>query len=77
MLYNKVFVELDKKEAGKRGKPKVTGNQGNQKNIMDLVNGSTAGEDGDSMDNDGDDDGWTEVKSKARGTLFLTPKAGS
>ena len=68
MLYNRVFAELDKKEASKKGKPKgpVNSSHSNQKSIMDWVNGSVI-EDGEIMDNDGDDDGWTEVKSKARG----------
>jgi len=71
MLYHKVFAELDKKEAGKRGKPSVTSNQGNQKNIIDMVNGNMGGEEGDIMDSGGGDDGgWTEVKSKSRGTML-------
>ncbi|XP_031550935.1 uncharacterized protein LOC116288302 [Actinia tenebrosa] len=68
MVYNKVFIELDKKE--KKGKQKgtstVTENSRNdQKSIMELVNGCMT--DGtDAVENSGDDDGWTEVKSKAR-----------
>lgn len=68
MLYNKVFATLDKKESPKKGKPRVSSSQDNQKNIMDLVNGSMM-EDKE-MDNTGDDDGWTEVKSKARGKRY-------
>jgi hypothetical protein len=72
MLYNKVFIELDKKQSSKKGKPKgptnMENNRNNEKSNIEWVNqnGCTSDET-DTLENSGDDDGWTEVKSKARG----------
>lgn len=68
MVYNKVFIELEKKEKkGKQKGPSTTENsRNNQKGIMELMNGCMADRT-EAVENSGDDDGWTEVKSKARG----------